>query len=92
MKEILQDLSFEELGALVLSLGEKKFRASQLWRGLMQGKKISDITDLPKAFKAKLLERFEDEPLKIADLLRRHGKVSFRARGREHRGRRVHAL
>ncbi len=69
MKEILQDLSFEELGALVLSLGEKKFRASQLWRGLMQGKKISDITDLPKAFKAKLLERFEDEPLKIAETL-----------------------
>ncbi|HIZ03998.1 MAG TPA: 23S rRNA (adenine(2503)-C(2))-methyltransferase RlmN [Candidatus Borkfalkia avistercoris] len=69
MKEILQDLSLEELGALVLSLGEKKFRASQLWRGLMQGKKISDITDLPKAFKAKLLERFEDEPLKIAETL-----------------------
>lgn len=69
MKEILQDLSFEELGALVLSLGEKKFRTSQLWRGLMQGKKISDITDLPKAFKAKLLERFEDEPLKIAETL-----------------------
>lgn len=69
MKEILQDLSFEEMGALVLSLGEKKFRASQLWRGLMQGKKISDITDLPKAFKAKLLERFEDEPLKIAETL-----------------------
>lgn len=69
MKEILQDLSFEELGALVLSLGEKKFRASQLWRGLMQGKKISDITDLPKAFKAELLERFEDEPLKIAETL-----------------------
>ncbi len=69
MKEILQDLSFEELGALVLSLGEKKFRASQLWRGLMQGKKISDITDLSKAFKAKLLERFEDEPLKIAETL-----------------------
>ena len=69
MKEILQDLSFEELGELVLSLGEKKFRTSQLWRGLMQGKKISDITDLPKAFKAKLLERFEDEPLKIAETL-----------------------
>ena len=69
MKEILQDLSFEELGALVLSFGEKKFRASQLWRGLMQGKKISDITDLSKAFKAKLLERFEDEPIKIAETL-----------------------
>lgn len=69
MKEILQDLSFEELESLVLSLGEKKYRAAQLWRGLMQGKKISDITDLSKAFKAKLLERFEDEPVRIAETL-----------------------
>lgn len=69
MKEILQDLSFEEMESLVLSLGEKKYRAAQLWRGLMQGKKISDITDLSKAFKAKLLERFEDEPVRIAETL-----------------------
>ncbi len=69
MKEILQDLSFEELESLVLSLGEKKYRAAQLWRGLMQGKKLSDITDLSKAFKSKLLERFEDEPVRIAETL-----------------------
>lgn len=69
MKEILQDLSFEELESLVLSLGEKKYRAAQLWRGLMQGKKLSDITDLSKAFKAGLLERFEDEPVRIAETL-----------------------
>lgn len=69
MKEILQDLSFEEMESLVLSLGEKKYRAAQLWRGLMQGKKISDITDLSKVFKAKLLERFEDEPVRIAETL-----------------------
>ena len=69
MKEILQDLSFEEMESLVLSLGEKKYRAAQLWRGLMQGKKISDITDLSKAFKAGLLERFEDEPVRIAETL-----------------------
>ena len=69
MKGILQDLSLAELGALVEEAGEKKFRAGQLWRGLMQGKKISEITDLPKAFKAKLLERFEDEPVKIIETL-----------------------
>ncbi len=69
MKEILQDLSFEELESLVLSLGEKKYRAAQLWRGLMQGKKISDITDLSKAFKSGVLERFEDEPVRIAETL-----------------------
>lgn len=45
MKKILQDLSFSELENLILSLGEKKFRARQLYDGLMQGKKISAIKD-----------------------------------------------
>ena len=31
MKKILQDLSYAELEALVLELGEKKFRAKQLY-------------------------------------------------------------
>ena len=35
MKKILQDLSFEELENLILSLGEKKFRAKQLYEGLL---------------------------------------------------------
>ncbi|HBN13083.1 MAG TPA: 23S rRNA (adenine(2503)-C(2))-methyltransferase RlmN, partial [Clostridiales bacterium] len=43
MKKILQDLSFEELENLILSLGEKKFRTKQLYEGLMRGKKISEI-------------------------------------------------
>ena len=41
MKKIIQDLSFAEIEELVLSLGEKKFRAKQLYEGLMQGKAIS---------------------------------------------------
>ena len=65
MKNILQDLSQTELETLVLSLGEKKFRAKQLYEGLMQGKAISQISSLSKAFKEQLLERFEDEPIKI---------------------------
>ncbi len=67
MKEILQDLSYADLEALTLSLGEKKFRARQLAEGLAQGKKISGITTLSGAFKEKLLERFEDEPVKIKE-------------------------
>lgn len=70
MKEILQDLSFAEIGELVAETGEKRFRAAQLYHGLMQGKRISDISDLPKGYKAKLLERFEDEPVKIVETLR----------------------
>ena len=67
MKKILQDLSFAELEALVLSLGEKKFRAKQLYEGLTQGKSISNISSLSKDFKAKLLEEYENEPIKIKE-------------------------
>ena len=69
MKEILQDLSLPELEALVLEMGEKKFRAGQLYRGLMRGKRVSEITELSKAFKDRLLERFEDEPVKVREVL-----------------------
>lgn len=68
MKEILQDYSYTELQALVLELGEQKYRAGQLYRGLMRGKRISDITDISKAFKEKLLARFEDEPVRIREV------------------------
>ena len=44
MKKIIQDLSYAEIEELVLALGEKKFRAKQLYEGLTQGKKISDIS------------------------------------------------
>ena len=67
MKKILQDLSFAELESLVLSLGEKKFRAKQLYEGLMQGKAISDISSLSKAFKQRILEEYEDMPVRIKE-------------------------
>lgn len=67
MKLILQDLSYNEIEELTLSLGEKKFRAKQLYDGLMQGKAISAISNVSKDFKAKLLEKYEDEPVKIKE-------------------------
>ena len=66
MKEILQDLSREELIALTESLGEKKFRAEQIYLGLMQGKKISELP-VSSALREALLRRFEDEPVKILE-------------------------
>ena len=65
MKEILQDLSFSELQGLAADCGEPKFRAVQLYKGLMRGKRISEISDIPKAFRERLLQRFEDEPVKV---------------------------
>ena len=48
MKKILQDLNFAQTEALVLSLGEKKFRAKQLFEGLTQGKAITEISSLSR--------------------------------------------
>jgi 23S rRNA (adenine2503-C2)-methyltransferase len=67
MKKILQDLSFAELETLVLSMGEKKFRAKQLYEGLMQGKAITQITSLSKPFKDALCAEYEDMPVKIKE-------------------------
>lgn len=64
MKEILQDYSRGELEALVEESGEKKFRATQIYLGLMQGKKISELPVSP-SLRAFLLEKFEDEPVRI---------------------------
>lgn len=67
MKKIIQDLSYAELETLVLSMGEKKFRAKQLYDGLTQGKAITQITSLSKAFKERLCEEYEDAPVKIKE-------------------------
>ncbi len=66
MKAVLQDLSLEELSALVLSAGEKAFRAKQIFEGLMQGKKLSELP-IPYDLRAHLLETYEDEPVKIKE-------------------------
>ncbi len=66
MKNILQDLSREELTALVLSLGEKRYRADQLFVGLMQGRRISELP-IPYPLKARLLETYEDEPVSVRE-------------------------
>ncbi len=67
MKQILQDLSFTQLENLILSLGEQKFRAKQLYQGLMQGKAISEIVTLSKTLKEKLLQTYEDQPIVIQE-------------------------
>lgn len=67
MKKILQDLSYTETENLICALSEKKFRAKQLFEGLLQGKAISEISSLPKPLKEKLLEEYEDAPVKIKE-------------------------
>ena len=68
MKKILQDLSLTELENLIENLGEKKFRAKQLYDGIMKGKPISKI-NISQTLREKLLEEYEDEPVKIIETL-----------------------
>lgn len=70
MKSVIQDLSFEELENLILSRGEKKFRAKQLYEGLMQGKRISEIAVLPTGLRTSLCEEFEDCTIEIIKTLK----------------------
>ncbi len=69
MKQILQDLSHAELSALVGEMGEKKFRAEQIYLGLMQGKRISELP-IPAPMREKLLAVYEDEPVRIREVFR----------------------
>ena len=63
--EILQDYTIERLKNLIVELGEKPYRATQVYRAMHQGRAISEMTDLSKDFREKLLERFVDNPAKI---------------------------
>ncbi len=62
---ILHDLNLNELKTLIESFGEKGYRATQIFRGLMQGKAISEITDISKNLRQKLLENYVDKPASI---------------------------
>ena len=61
----LLDLDYEEIEQLVLSLGEKKFRAKQLFLAMNLYKKPSEITNLSKDFLQKLEQNFVFCPLEI---------------------------
>ena len=62
---ILSDLSKEEITLLVQELGEKGFRAGQIYNNINNGKSISEMTDLSLSLREKLLSRFADNPCEI---------------------------
>lgn len=65
----IRELSLEEVQALVAELGEKPYRARQLWEWLWKKKARSweAMSDLPKAFRAQLAERCVLRPLVLAE-------------------------
>ncbi len=85
----LLDLSREQLGALVVSLGEPAYRVDQLWRAIYHEgvPSFEAMTTLSKQLRAKLTERYALDPLVPA--LKLHSKdgttdkVVFRLRDGE---------
>ncbi len=61
----LLDLDFSEIEKLVEDLGEKKFRAKQLFLAMNSYKNANEITNLSKSFLAKLESEFVFCPLEI---------------------------
>lgn len=68
MKKILQDMYLSELTEEILSLGEKKFRAAQIYAGLLAGKTIEDLPAVPKALKERLLEEYENAAVCVEEV------------------------
>ena len=66
----LRDLTYEELENLILDLGEKKFRAKQVYEWLMKGvNSYDDMLNVPSLLKAKLSENYFIHGLEIAKKL-----------------------
>ncbi|MBL7950293.1 MAG: 23S rRNA (adenine(2503)-C(2))-methyltransferase RlmN [Flavobacteriales bacterium] len=65
----IRELTLEETKTLVAELGEKPYRAKQLWEWLWKKKARSfdDMSDLPKAFRAALAERTVMRPLTLVE-------------------------
>ena len=77
----LRSMPLPELEAFVLALGEKRFRAVQLFRWMHQKRvrTLSDMTDLPRAFRERLAKDATLTTL-AADVVQRSsdGTVKFR--------------
>ena len=52
----LSDLNLSELTDYIESLGEKKFRAKQIYDAIMQAKKLDEISNVPKSLREKIKE------------------------------------
>ena len=68
-KTKIKSMTFEELEAFVESMGEKKFRAKQVFEWMHKGvRSFEEMTNLPKAFREKLAEAADLEALETETL------------------------
>ncbi len=65
MKNSLLEFNCEELKELVVKIGEKPFRATQILKGLHLGQRFSEITGLSISFRNELTENYFDQTITI---------------------------
>ena len=65
MKECLLNLDFIDLKNLIVSLGEKPFRAGQIYKSLHMGLEFSQMSDLSLSLRERLQGEFDAQPVKI---------------------------
>ena len=59
MKTNLKDYTIQELEEITAKFGEPKFRAKQIFEWLYRGvRSFDEMTNLPKAFRERLEEKF----------------------------------
>lgn len=74
----LLNYNLEEITNICASLGEPKFRAKQLYEGISLGKPISEISNISKALKEKLLKEYDDFPLSLhTKLVGKDGTIKY---------------
>ena len=78
MKTCLLDLNFDQLKNKIIELGEKGFRAGQIFKSLHLGLDFSNMTDISKAFREVLSNEFIAQPVEIIKHLQSvDGTVKF---------------
>ncbi|MBQ8427270.1 MAG: 23S rRNA (adenine(2503)-C(2))-methyltransferase RlmN [Clostridia bacterium] len=70
MKECLLNCNFQELKDKIISLGEKSYRATQIFKALHLGLDFSEMTELSKDLREKLSNDFFAQSVKIVKSLK----------------------
>lgn len=68
MKKDLLSLNPEELKKVISELGEKPFRANQIFSWLHKGKHFDEMTNIPASLREKLKNEYTDLPVCIAEI------------------------
>ena len=70
MIKILLNCSLSELKENIIALGEKSFRAGQIFKSLHLGYKFSEMTDISKDLRERLQNDYCDQPVSIIKSLK----------------------